>query len=136
MWMCGSKPLSEAGTGPSNRKRPKRSVTTLPRPRLVYPFGPACQNSTIAPRSGLQSPERRTRPTRTWPTPIFARRGAGEPVRSNGPAGSDGVARQAPGAARAGPGSAATSAAARTATLVETFAARVTLGAFTVVLVG
>ena len=33
MWMCGGRRPEDAGTGPSIRNRPERSVRTLPRPR-------------------------------------------------------------------------------------------------------
>ena len=94
MWMCGRPNPSDAGTGPSKRNLPARSVRTLPRPRGPYPFGPACQRTTRAPATGLQSVPR-TRPYRTCPVPIFARRGAARPLCWNGPAPSFRVGWQA-----------------------------------------
>ena len=94
MWICGRPYPSDAGTGPSKRNLPERSVRTLPRPRGPYPFGPACQRTIRAPATGLQSVPR-TRPYRTCPVPIFARRGAARPLCWNGPAPSFRVGWQA-----------------------------------------
>ena len=105
MWMCGRPYPSDAGTGPSKRNLPERSVRTLPRPRGPYPFGPACQRTTRAPATGLQSVPR-TCPYRTCPVPIFARRGAERPLCWKGPAPSFRVGWQAvdsPDAVRASP---------------------------------